>query len=147
MQVPCQTIRSSRPSWRDTQRARWRSGAKISGWSPNDFAIFTAFDEVQMRSLIAFTSALQLMYESTFAPGWASTNSWNSSGGQPSASEQPASRSGTTTIRSGFRIFAVSAMKWTPQNAITSRSTFVAAWASASESPTKSARSCTSDSW
>jgi hypothetical protein len=71
----------------------------------------------------------------------------NSSGGQPSAREQPASRSGTTTVRSGFTILAVSAMKWTPQKTITSRSTRFAAWASARESPTKSARSWISSSW
>ena len=33
-------------------------------------------------------------------------------------------------MRVGFRIFAVSAMKWTPQKAITSASTFWAACAS-----------------
>ena len=37
-----------------------------------------------------------------------------------SASEQPASRSGSSTVFSGERIEAVSAMKCTPQNAITS---------------------------
>ena len=36
------------------------------------------------------------------------------------ASEQPASRSGRSTVFSGDRIFAVSAMKWTPQNTMTS---------------------------
>ena len=35
-----------------------------------------------------------------------------------SASEQPASRSGISTVFSGERIEAVSAMKWTPQKAI-----------------------------
>ena len=40
-----------------------------------------------------------------------------------SASEQPARRSGRITRRLGFRIFAVSAMKWTPQKTITSAST------------------------
>ena len=39
-----------------------------------------------------------------------------------SASEQPASRSGSSTVFSGERIDAVSAMKWTPQNAMTSSS-------------------------
>src|SRR3546814_6178421 len=37
-----------------------------------------------------------------------------------SASEQPAPASGSSTVLSGFRIFAVSAMKWTPQSTITS---------------------------
>ena len=39
-----------------------------------------------------------------------------------SASEQPASGSGSSTVFSGHRIEAVSAMKCTPQNAITSAS-------------------------
>ena len=39
-----------------------------------------------------------------------------------SESEQPASGSGIRTVLSGERIEAVSAMKWTPQNAITSAS-------------------------
>ena len=52
------------------------------------------------------------------------------------ASEQPASRSGSRTVFSGLRIEAVSAMKWTPQKAMTS-SERAAAWReSPSESPT-----------
>ena len=39
-----------------------------------------------------------------------------------SDSEQPASRSGISTVFSGERIEAVSAMKWTPQKAITEAS-------------------------
>ena len=35
------------------------------------------------------------------------------------ASEQPASRSGSSTVFCGERIAAVSAMKWTPQKTIT----------------------------
>ena len=79
--------------------------------------------------------------------GYFSSQCANAGAGQPSASEQPASRSGTTTILSGFKIFAVSAMKCTPQNAITSALVDAAACESWSESPTKSARSCSSDSW
>ncbi len=53
-----------------------------------------------------------------------------------SASEQPASRSGSSTVFSGERIDAVSAMKCTPQKAITG-SAVAAAWReSPSESPT-----------
>ena len=52
------------------------------------------------------------------------------------ASEQPASRSGSSTVLSGERIAAVSAMKWTPQNTIVSASV-AAAWRERpSESPT-----------
>ena len=38
------------------------------------------------------------------------------------ASEQPASRSGISTVLSGERIVAVSAMKWTPQKTIAAAS-------------------------
>ena len=55
------------------------------------------------------------------------------------ASEQPARRSGISTVFSGERIFAVSAMKWTPASTMTSASVFAPCCASASESPTKSA--------
>ena len=51
------------------------------------------------------------------------------------------------TFRVGFRIFAVSAMKWTPQKTITSASTLVAWRASSSESPTKSATWKISGRW
>jgi hypothetical protein len=80
-------------------------------------------------------------------PGYFSSHFENTGAGQPSASEQPASRSGTTTILLGFRIFAVSAMKWTPQKAMTSAVVLAAACDSWSESPTWSARSWISDSW
>ena len=63
------------------------------------------------------------------------------------ASEQPASRSGMRTVFSGERIAAVSAMKWTPQNAIVAASVAAPSRARPSESPTKSATSWTSGSW
>ena len=44
-------------------------------------------------------------------------------------------------------IDAVSAMKWTPQKAITSSSVAAACWERPSESPTKSATSWTSGRW
>ena len=50
-------------------------------------------------------------------------------------------------MRSGFRIFAVSAMKWTPAKQMTSAFVFAAACASWSESPMKSATSWISLSW
>ena len=55
------------------------------------------------------------------------------------ASEQPASRSGISTVFSGLRILAVSAMKWTPAITITSASVAAPFCASASESPVMSA--------
>ena len=61
-------------------------------------------------------------------------------GSRRRASSRPSGRASRRS-RVGFRIFAVSAMKWTPQNAITSRVDVPAACASASESPTWSARS------
>ncbi len=53
-----------------------------------------------------------------------------------SASEQPASGSGSSTVFSGPRIEAVSAMKCTPQNAIVPASERAARCDSPSESPT-----------
>ena len=57
------------------------------------------------------------------------------------ASEQPASRSGMSTVFSGARIDAVSAMKWTPQKTIAEASVAAASRDSPRESPTKSATS------
>ncbi len=80
-------------------------------------------------------------------PGYFFSHSAKSGAGQPSASEQPASRSGTTTVFSGVRIFDVSAMKWTPAKAMTGSFASLPRRASSSESPTKSATSWISDSW
>ncbi len=52
------------------------------------------------------------------------------------ASEQPASGSGISTVFSGERIAAVSAMKWTPQKTIASASVAAASRDRPSESPT-----------
>ncbi len=56
-----------------------------------------------------------------------------------SASEQPARRSGISTVLPGFSSLAVSAMKCTPASTITSASTFIASRASARLSPVMSA--------
>ena len=64
-----------------------------------------------------------------------------------SASEQPARASGISTVLSGARIFAVSAMKWTPQNTIVDAADSAAIRDSASESPVWSATSWISGSW
>ncbi len=53
-----------------------------------------------------------------------------------SASEQPALGSGVSTVRSGARILAVSAMKYTPANTMTRAVLAAASRDSASESPT-----------
>ena len=80
-------------------------------------------------------------------PGYFRSHSEKNGAGQPSAREHPASRSGTTTVFSGVRIFDVSAMKWTPQKTMTGFGDSFPLRASSSESPTKSARSWISDSW
>jgi hypothetical protein len=100
-----------------------------------------------MTSLSALTSADVLTYETTTCPGRSSINRRKSSGGQLSASEHPASKSGNTTIFSEFKTLAVSAIKWTPQKTITSASVPCACLANPRESPTKSARSWISGSW
>ena len=56
------------------------------------------------------------------APGCAAFQARSCGAVIESASEQPASGSGSSTVFSGERIEAVSAMKCTPQNAITSAS-------------------------
>ena len=58
-----------------------------------------------------------------------------SEGGQESANEQPAFKSGSRTFFEGFMIFAVSAMKWTPAKTIISASIFAACWAKYRLSP------------
>ena len=63
-----------------------------------------------------------LTYITTIAPGCLAFQARSCGAVIESASEQPASRSGSSTVFSGHRIEAVSAMKCTPQNAITSAS-------------------------
>jgi hypothetical protein len=64
-----------------------------------------------------------------------------------SASEHPARASGISTVLSGARILAVSAMKCTPQNTIVDLSLAAAILDSARESPVWSAMSWISGSW
>ena len=64
-----------------------------------------------------------------------------------SASEQPARGSGISTVRSGARILAVSAMKYTPANTIVRAVLAAARRDRASESPTWSATSWISGTW
>ena len=86
-------------------------------------------------------------YITTSAPGCSAFQARSWSAVIESASEQPASRSGSSTVLSGLRIEAVSAMKCTPQKAITSASVSAALRERPSESPTKSATSWTSGTW
>ena len=57
-------------------------------------------------------------YETTTAPGFSAFQARSWSAVIDAASEQPASRSGISTVFSGERIAAVSAMKCTPQKTI-----------------------------
>ena len=62
-----------------------------------------------------------------------------SASGAESAKEQPAFKSGNNTFAFGFKIFAVSAIKCTPQKTIILAAAFLEACAKAKLSPTKSA--------
>src|SRR3546814_6292950 len=75
-------------------------------------------------SLMALISAVEFTYMITVWFGCCSLKTLNSSGGQVSAREQPAFRSGNNTFFFGDRIFAVSAIKCTPANTITSALVF-----------------------
>jgi hypothetical protein len=86
-------------------------------------------------------------YITTIAPGCFAFHARSWSAVIESASEQPASRSGSRTVLPGERIEAVSAMKWTPQKAMTSASVSAARRESPSESPTKWATSWISGTW
>ncbi len=81
------------------------------------------------------------MYDTTAAPGNFSFQATSSLAVMEAASEQPAARSGRSTIRSWFRIDAVSAMKCTPQKTMTGASVRAAACDSFRESATRSATS------
>ena len=84
----------------------------------------------------AHPGAEVLTYMTTTAPGCLAFQARSWSAVIESASEQPAPRSGSRTVFSGDRIFAVSAMKCTPQKTIAS-SPVAAAWRERpSESPT-----------
>ena len=76
-----------------------------------DATICAALAEVQHRSDSALTSALVFTYATTTAPGCSAFHSRTCCAVMLSASEQPARDSGISTVRSGARILAVSAMK------------------------------------
>src|SRR3954453_18290099 len=96
----------------------------------------TAFDDVTQKSVSAFTAAEVLTYMTTTAPGCLAFHARSCSAVMESAREQPASASGSSTVLSGHRMEAVSAMKCTPQKAITSASEAAARCERPSESPT-----------
>ncbi len=124
------------------------SGRKsTSRSSGRDATTSTALEEVQQISDSAFTAAEVLTYATTIPPGCSSRHFRTSAAVMVSAREQPAARSGNRTVRSGASSFAVSAMKWTPQNTITSASLRAANRDRARESPTWSATSWTQGTW
>ena len=71
----------------------------------------------------------------TVCEGYCALNLANSSARQLSANEQPAFISGNNTFFIGFKILAVSAIKWTPQKTIISQSTLSDCSANARLSP------------
>ena len=77
-----------------------------------------------------------LTYITVTEPGCLAWKARSWSGVIESAKEQPASRSGISTVLSGHRIDAVSAMKCTPQKTMTEPSAFAASRERPSESPT-----------
>src|ERR1700730_16705823 len=110
-----------RPVCRATTCAKNLSGRKsIVRSAGTARTTFAALADVQQQSLSALTAAEVLMYAITTAPGNRAFQARNSSAVTDAASEQPARRSGSSTVLSGHKIAAVSAMKCTPQKTISS---------------------------
>lgn len=94
---------------------RLRSGPNIIFSSAgSESMILRALPLVTSMSVRAFTPIDVLTYDTTVWPGCAFMNSSKSAAGQLSASEQPASASGTSTFLSGHSTLTVSPMKCTP---------------------------------
>jgi len=88
-----------------------------------------------------------LTYVTTVASGCFCFIATSASGVTMFAIGQPACASGINTVLCGLRILAVSAMKCTPQNTMTSASVAAASRLRPRESPRQSAMSCTSGGW
>jgi hypothetical protein len=71
---------------------------KISVPSGIDSMTPFALPDVQQKSLSAFTSALVFTYETTTAPGFSAFQARSWSAVMDAAREQPASRSGMSTV-------------------------------------------------
>jgi hypothetical protein len=95
----------------------------------------SAFDDVQMTSDSAFNARRAVDVGDDDVIGMQRLHRGEIGCGHESASEQPALRSGRSTFFCGLRIFAVSAMKWTPAKTMMSASVAAACLASPSESP------------
>src|SRR5690606_24721138 len=87
-----------------------------------DSTIFKALDDVQTISLMALISAAQMIEVMTKWSGCCSLKALKASGGEESAKEHPAFKSGKTTVLLGFKILAVSAIKCTPAKTMISAS-------------------------
>src|SRR5262249_26955869 len=106
--------------WEATYRPRYSSGRKITLSTPSDSTTATALADVQQISDSALTAAEVLTSAPTGTPGYRCRSNRISAAVIDAASEHPAWGSGISTVFSGDRIFAVSAMKWTPASTITS---------------------------
>src|SRR3989338_568759 len=127
------------PVFLETKSPKYLSGTKII--SSAFFKLnttFTAFDEVQQISSSALTAAGVFTYPTTAALGCLSFNSRRSSAVIIFARGHPAFLSGISTVLSGDKIDAVSAIKYTQQKTITSALDLAAMRLNSRESPTKS---------
>ena len=90
-------------------------GRKITRGTSSDSTTSTALAEVQQMSDSAFTSAEVFQPDvTTGASGYRLASARTSAAVDRGGERAPASWSGMRTVLPGFRIFAVSAMKWTP---------------------------------
>src|SRR5690606_33141692 len=103
MQAPSQRTRSL-PVCCATYLPRFLSGPKMIFSSFGRLSTMaTALVDVHTMSLIALISAVEFTYMITVWPGCCCLKTRNSSGGQVSAREQPAVRSGSSTFLPGER--------------------------------------------
>src|ERR1700739_4046201 len=131
---PAQTCRLARPVTRRTCAPRnWSGKNRTSREAGIAETTSAALAEVQHTSASAFTAALVFTYATTAAPGCEAFHSRNCEAVMLWASEHPAPASGMSTVRDGERIFAVSAMKYTPQTTIVEAELDAASRASARE--------------
>ena len=133
---PAQTRRFDRPVTRLTCAPRNWSGrnstSRSAGMAETTSA---ALADVQQTSDSALTSALVFTYATTAAPGCSAFHARSWSAVMLSASEQPGAGVRDQHGPVGERIFAVSAMKYTPHSTITDAELDAASRASARESP------------
>ena len=131
-----------------TNSPRLVSGPKRIVSSSKLATTFFTFPEVQRISDSAFASPRLFTYKHTAASGYFSLASLTCSPVSICAIGHSASISGIRTFLSGFSIYAVSAIKSTPQKTMISlSSTSAALLHNSKESPRKSAISWISFGW